>query len=101
MEIPIAMILASRLLPFRADRLANIIALGVMTLTNGFLTFVLPLANGDFRDPVYPAYVFFGTIETVCTSVIIWRAWTWSGVEATVSSERIVGNSETILNVTN
>jgi hypothetical protein len=26
MEIPIAMILASRLLPFRANRLANIIA---------------------------------------------------------------------------
>ena len=87
MEIPIAMILACRLLPFRANRLANIIAGGVMTLTNGFLTFVLPLSNGDFRDPVYPAYVFFATIETVCTSVIIWQAWTWSGGEAAVSSE--------------
>src|SRR5215472_17527386 len=53
-----------------------------MTLVNGFLTFVLPLTNGDFRDPVYPAYVFFATIETVCTSVIIWQAWTWSGIEA-------------------
>jgi hypothetical protein len=30
--------------------------------------------------------VFFATIETVCTSVIIWRAWTWSAVEAPVSS---------------
>jgi len=79
MEIPIAMILACRLLPFRANRLANIIAGGVMTLTNAFLTFVLPLTNGAFRDPVYPAYVFFATIETVCTSVIIWQAWTWSG----------------------
>src|ERR1700694_2773568 len=38
MEIPIAMILASRLLPFRANRLANIIAGGVVTLVNGFLT---------------------------------------------------------------
>ena len=83
MEIPIAMILACRLVPFRANRLANIIAGGIMTLVNAFLTFVLPLTNGDFRDPVYPAYVFFATIETVCTSVIIWRAWTWSGVEAT------------------
>ena len=95
MEIPIAMILACRLLPFRANRLANIIAGGVITLVNGFLTFVLPLTNGDFRDPVFPAYVFFATIETVCTSVIIWQAWTWSGVEAAVSSERIVGNPET------
>ena len=31
MEIPIAMILASRLLPFRANRLANIIAGGILT----------------------------------------------------------------------
>jgi len=94
MEIPIAMILASRLLAFRANRLANIIAGGVMTLTNGFLTFVLPLTNGDFRDPVYPAYVFFATLETVCTSVIVWRAWTWSVGEAAVSSERIVRQRE-------
>ena len=94
MEIPIAMIPASRLLPFRANRLANIIAGGVMTLTNAFLTFVLPLTNGDFRDPVYPAYVFFATIETVCTSVIIWKAWTWSEVEAAISSERIVRQPE-------
>src|ERR1700680_2170858 len=52
MEIPIAMILASRLLPFRANRLANIIAGVVLTLINGFLTFVLPLTHGDFREPI-------------------------------------------------
>jgi hypothetical protein len=86
MEIPIAMIVASRLLSFRANRLANIIAGLILTLVNGFLTFVLPLTNGDFRDPTFPAYVFFATIETLCTSVIIWQAWTWSGVEAAVSS---------------
>ena len=63
MEIPIAMIPASRLLPFRANRLANIIAGLILTLVNGFLTFVLPLTNGDFRDPTFPAYVFFATIE--------------------------------------
>jgi hypothetical protein len=89
MEIPIAMILACRLLPFRANRLANIIAGGVMTLVNGFLTFVPPLA-GWGRPPAFPEYLFFGTIETVCTLVIIWQAWTWSGGEAALSSERIV-----------
>src|SRR5277367_3027428 len=83
MEIPIAMIVACRLLPFRANRLANIVAGAILTLVNAFLTFVLPLATGSFRDPAFPAYVFFATIETVCTSVIIWKAWTWSGVEAT------------------
>jgi hypothetical protein len=85
MEIPIAMILACRLLPFRANRLANIIAGGVMTFVNGFLTFVMPLVAGD-RPPAYPEYLFFATIETVCTLVIIRQAWTWSGVDAAVRS---------------
>src|SRR6266581_4932039 len=93
MEIPIAMILACRLLPFRANRLANIIAGGIMTLVNGFLTFVPPLA-GWGRPPAFPEYVFFATIETVCTLVIIWQAWTWSGGEDAVSSERVVRQPE-------
>ena len=96
MEIPIAMIVACRLLPFRANRLANIIAGGVMTLVNAFLTFVLPLTNGNYRDPTFPAYVFFASIETVCTSVIIWQAWTWSALKPAVSSERAVGNPEPV-----
>jgi len=93
MEIPIAMILACRLLPFRANRLANIIAGGIMTLVNGFLTFVPPLA-GWGRPPAFPEYVFFATIETVCTLGIIWQAWTWSGGEDAVSSERVVRQPE-------
>jgi hypothetical protein len=64
MEIPIAMILASRLLSFRANRLANIIAGGIVTIVNGFLTFVPPLA-GWGRPPALPEYLFFATIETV------------------------------------
>ena len=93
MEIPIAMIVASRLLSFRANRLANIIAGTLLTLINGFLTFVPPLA-GWGRPPAFPEYLFFATIETVCTSVIIWQAWTWSGVEADVSTERSVRQPE-------
>ena len=89
MEIPIAMIVACRLLPFRANRLTNIIAGVVLTLVNGFLTFVPPLA-GWGRPPALPEYMFFATIETACTSLIVWKAWTWSGVEAAVSSEQIV-----------
>jgi hypothetical protein len=93
MEIPIAMIVACRLLPFRANRLANIIAGAILTLVNGFLTYVPPLA-GWGRPPALPEYLFFATIETVCTSVIVWQAWTWSGVEAAVSSERMVRQPE-------
>jgi hypothetical protein len=91
MEIPIAMILASRLLPFRANRLANIIAGCILTLVNGFLTFVPPLA-GWGRPPAFAEYLFFATIETVCTSVIIWQAWTWSGVEASRKQVVSVGS---------
>jgi hypothetical protein len=83
---------ACRLLPFRANRLANIIAGAILTLVNGFLTFVPPLFGA--RTPALPEYLFFATIETVCTSVIVWQAWTWSAEEAAVSSERIVGNPE-------
>ena len=89
MEIPIAMILASRLLPLRANRLANIIAGSIVTLVNGFLTFIPPLV-GWGRPPALPEYLFFAAIETVCTSVIVWQAWTWSGAEAAGSSKRIV-----------
>lgn len=83
MEIPIAMILASRLLPFRTNRLANIIAGGIVTLVNGVVTYVPPLV-GWGRPPALPEYLFFATIETVATSIIIWQAWTWSGVEGEV-----------------
>jgi hypothetical protein len=93
MEIPIAMIVACRLLSFRANRLANIIAGTILTLVNGFLTFVPPLV-GWGRPPALPEYLFFATIETVCTSVIVWQAWTWSGVEAEVSTERSVRQPE-------
>ena len=81
MEIPIAMILACHLLPFRANRLANIIAGALLTLVNGLLTFVAPLVITGARTPAYPEYLFFATIETVATSVIVWKAWTWSRVE--------------------
>jgi hypothetical protein len=86
MEIPIAMIVASRLLPFGANRLANIIAGAILTFINGSLTFIPPLVGA--RTPALPEYLFFATIETVCTSVIVWQAWTWSAVEAEDSAER-------------
>lgn len=95
MEIPIAMIVASRLLPFRANRLANIISAIIVTVVNGTVTFIVPPIIGAW-PPAYPAYVFFATIETVCTLVIIRQAWTWSssaGTASAVSFEQSVGQS--------
>jgi hypothetical protein len=90
MEIPIAMILASRLLPLRANRLANIIAGIIVTLVNGFLTFIPPLL-GWGRPPALPEYLFFATIETVCTVAIVWQAWTWPGADRGFAQKSIVG----------
>jgi hypothetical protein len=90
MEIPIAMIVACRLLPFRVNRLANISAGVIVTVVNGSVTFVVPLFT-SLRPPAFPEYLFFGTIETVCTAIIIWLAWTWSGIEGL--SEQAVGHS--------
>jgi hypothetical protein len=81
MEIPIAMIVASRLLPFRANRMANIIAGSLVTLVNGFLTYVPPLM-GWGKPPGLPEYLFFATIETVCTVYIVYKAWMWSPLDA-------------------
>ena len=96
MEIPIAMIVASRMLPFRANRLANIIAGSVVTLVNGFLTFIPPLV-GWVRPPALPEYLFFATIETVATVAIVWQAWTWSEAKFAVSSERSVGQPDSAI----
>jgi hypothetical protein len=94
MEIPIAMIPASRLLPFRANRLANLIAGAIETLAVIVLQFVVPLVNGAWHEQMFALYMFFGTIETVCTAVIICRAWTWSGVDAAVRAELLVRQPE-------
>src|SRR5690242_20449239 len=94
MEIPIAMILASRLLPQRANRLANIVAGILVTLVNGFLTFIPPLV-GWGRPPALPEYLFFATLETVCTVAIVWQAWTWREADAAVAPKSIVGQPAT------
>jgi hypothetical protein len=83
MEIPIAMILLSRLLPLRANRLTNIITGSIVTVVNGGLTFIPPLI-GLGRPPAFPEYLFFATIETICTAVIVWQAWTWPEARAAV-----------------
>jgi hypothetical protein len=93
MEIPIAMILGSRLLPFRANRPANIIAGIIVTVVNGAVTFVVPLVS-TARPPAFSSYLFFGTIETVCTVIIIWQAWNWSDARAAFTPERIVRQPE-------
>jgi hypothetical protein len=72
MEILIAMVLLSRILKYRANRWANIIAGVVGT------AFVALTLGG--KPP--PFYVFLAAIEIACTLFIVWYAWTWSNPEA-------------------
>lgn len=67
MEILIAMVLLSRVLKYRANRRANIVAGIVGT------AFVAVTLGG--RPPAF--YLFLSAIEISCTLFIVWYAWTW------------------------
>lgn len=69
MEIPFIMILLSRVLKYKANRLANIIAASIMTVAQ-----ILSLFVGEST----PHYTFFSVVEISTTLFIIWYAWTWS-----------------------
>ena len=67
-EIPISMVLLSRVLSYRPDRLANIVAGITMTVVQ-LLTLVV-------TTPA-PYYTFFSVIEIAATSGIVWYAFRW------------------------
>ena len=79
LEIPMATVVLSRVLKYRANRWANIISGAIETTAVILFTCVPPLFNGT---TVPPYYIFFGTIETACTLLIVWYAWTWAEEEA-------------------
>ena len=68
-EIPMVMVLLSRLLEYRPNRWANMLAGGFMTLVQAATLFVT-------TPTMY--YAFFSTIEIATTAVIVWLAWTWT-----------------------
>jgi hypothetical protein len=72
MEIPIAMVILSRLLKHTANRWANIIAGSIKTVIMILTMFVATPKS---------YYLFFGSIEIVTTMVIAWYAWNWTKPE--------------------
>jgi uncharacterized protein DUF6326 len=74
MMIPITMVLLSRILNYRANRYASIIAGTIMTIALILTLFVAV-------PTMY--YVFFSVIEIACTALITWYAWRWRNTEAT------------------
>jgi hypothetical protein len=73
METAIAMVLLSRALKYGANRWANIIVGALHTAAVFFFVFA-------GTSPA-PFSAFFGTIEIVCTLVIVWCAWKWTNPE--------------------
>ncbi len=69
LEIPIAMVLLSRVLPYRINRWANLIA-GVIAIP-----LVIGIGPKDLDD------MFFATIEVVSLTLLIWFAWKWPNPE--------------------
>jgi hypothetical protein len=65
-EIPMAMVLLSRILGARPNRITNIVAGIVMTAVQALSLVVKAPA-------LY--YIFFSVIEITCTSAIVWYAW--------------------------
>ena len=68
-NIPIFMILLSRILNYKANRILNI--------TAGFFTIIYVIGGGD---PA-PHYIIIAAIETILAGIIIVSAWRWKDDE--------------------
>ena len=73
MEIPTAMVLLSRVLEYKANRWANIIA--------GFIMTVVQSSTLFFGSSPTIYYIFFSILEIACTALIVWFAWKWASSE--------------------
>jgi len=69
LEILIAMVILSRVLPYRVNRWANIIVGAIAILL------VIGIGPKDLDN------MFFATIEVVALLLIIWYAWKWPNPE--------------------
>ncbi|NER79112.1 MAG: hypothetical protein F6K42_05935 [Leptolyngbya sp. SIO1D8] len=68
-EVPIAMVLLSRVLKYGINRWVNIIA-GATTIA-----FIINTGVTDLDD------TFFAIIEVMALSLLIWQAWKWPNPE--------------------
>ena len=69
-EIPIAMIVLSRVLKHGVNRWANIVA-GVITIAY--------VIGGGSLNQIH--YIFFAAMEVACALLIVWYAWKWRNPE--------------------
>jgi MFS family permease len=82
MEIPISMVLLSRLLRYTPNRWANLIAGLVMT--------AVQVSSLFFGSAPTSYYIFFSMIEITCTALIVWSAWKWTDPESTSIKNKLI-----------
>jgi hypothetical protein len=70
-EIPIAMIVLSRVLKHNVNRWANIGA--------GVVTIAYVIGGGSLNQL---HYIFFAAMEVACALLIVWFAWKWRAPDA-------------------
>jgi heme A synthase len=74
METAMVMVPLARLLKYRANRWANVVA-GILhtvaVIGSLFVTGKIPASY----------YIFFACVESVTTSIIVWNAWKWTEVQ--------------------
>jgi hypothetical protein len=78
MEIPIALVLMSRVLKYTINRWVNIIAGIIMTAAQ---------ISSMFAGTPTIYYLFFSAIEISCTLFIIWYAWKWKNLEESLDNK--------------
>ena len=69
MEMPMVMIVLSRILSYKSNRLANIIVALIMTIVQAATLFT---ADNTMH------YIFFSIVEVGTTSFILYSAWNWT-----------------------
>ncbi len=65
LEIPMVMIVLSRVLKYGLNRWVNVIA--------SVITIAFIIGGGS----AYPHYIFFAAVQTICMLIIIWFAIKW------------------------
>jgi hypothetical protein len=75
LEIQIAMVILSRMLKYRINRWANIIA-GLISMAS-----IIVVGVNDLDD------IFFAGVEIVALVLIVWFAWKWVNPEPGLGSE--------------
>ena len=70
MQIPFMMIVLSRILNYKVNRLVNIIAAIIMI--------IVQLGTMGIGTSPSWVYIFYSVIEIVCNLFIVWIAWRWT-----------------------